>query len=79
MRPSRASKSWYRKACRHLVIGGDVDGGRMFNQFPPSLVEGNAQDAGQGRLIPAHPWESYQLPLAALATRPESSRRDEVR
>ena len=50
--------------CRHLLIGGDVNGGRVFNQFPASLLEGNGQDAGQGRLIPSHPWESFQIPLA---------------
>jgi len=48
----------------HLVLGGSINGGRVFNDFPSSLVEGNEQDAGRGRLIPKYPWESMMVPIA---------------
>jgi uncharacterized protein (DUF1501 family) len=47
-----------------MILGGDVRGGKIFNQYPTSLVEGNDQDAGRGRLIPKYPWESMMVPIA---------------
>mmetsp|Transcript_87322 Transcript_87322/g.137858 ORF Transcript_87322/g.137858 Transcript_87322/m.137858 type:complete len:522 (+) Transcript_87322:2-1567(+) len=51
-------------AGNHFVIGGKLDGGKIFNEFPTSFAEGNDQDAGRGRLIPKFPWESVMVPIA---------------
>merc|ERR1712176_768485 len=51
-------------AGNHIVLGGNVKGGHVFNDFPSSLLEGNDQDAGRGRLIPKYPWESMMVPIA---------------
>lgn len=51
-------------AGNHFVLGGSVNGGRVFNDFPTSLLEGNDQDAGRGRLIPKYPWDNVMVPLA---------------
>merc|ERR1712196_289577 len=51
-------------AGQHLILGGGIRGGKIFNQYPTSLVEGNDQDAGRGRLIPKYPWESMMVPIA---------------
>lgn len=41
-----------------------MNGGHVFNEFPASLLEGNPQDAGRGRLIPKYPWETMMVPIA---------------
>jgi uncharacterized protein (DUF1501 family) len=51
-------------AGQHIMLGGSIKGGKVFNEFPTSLVEGNDQDAGRGRLIPKFPWESMMVPIA---------------
>merc|ERR1719316_1708656 len=51
-------------AGNHIVLGGSVNGGKVLNDFPASLVAGNEQDAGRGRLIPKYPWESMLVPIA---------------
>merc|ERR1712072_1020170 len=51
-------------AGNHFVLGGSVNGGHIFNDFPKSFLEGNEQDVGRGRLIPKYPWESMMLPMA---------------
>merc|ERR1719387_138330 len=51
-------------AGNHFVLGGDVDGGRVLNDFPSSLLKDNEQDAGRARLIPKYPWESMMVPIA---------------
>merc|ERR1711904_576036 len=51
-------------AGNHFVLGGSVNGGHVFNDFPASLLDGNDQDAGRGRLIPKYPWESMMVPIA---------------
>jgi len=51
-------------AGNHFIIGGGVKGGRVFNNFPTSLVLGNKNDLGRGRLIPEYPWESVMVPIA---------------
>lgn len=51
-------------AGNYFLIGGDLQGGRVFNSFPASLLEGNEQDADHGRLIPMYPWESIEVPVA---------------
>merc|ERR1711959_525824 len=51
-------------AGNHFVLGGSVNGGHVFNDYPASLLKGNDQDAGRGRIIPKYPWESMMLPIA---------------
>lgn len=51
-------------AGQHLIVGGGLRGGRIFNMYPGSLLGGSAQDVGRGRLIPQYPWESMMLPIA---------------
>jgi cullin-associated NEDD8-dissociated protein 1 len=51
-------------AGNYFVLGGGVNGGHVLNDFPTSLLEGNQQDAGRGRLIPKYPWESMMVPIA---------------
>lgn len=51
-------------AGNYIVLGGAVKGGRIFNDFPKSLAEGNEQDVGRGRMIPKYPWENMMVPVA---------------
>merc|ERR1712113_720534 len=51
-------------AGNHFVLGGSVKGGRVFNDFPVSLLEGNDQDIGKGRMVPKYPWENVIVPVA---------------
>lgn len=51
-------------AGNHFLIGGALKGGKIFNQFPESLLLGARMDLGRGRLIPDYPWESFLVPLA---------------
>jgi uncharacterized protein (DUF1501 family) len=51
-------------AGNHFVIGGSINGGRVYNDFPDSLLLGSEQDLGRGRLIPKYPWESMIVPIA---------------
>ncbi|CAK0855038.1 unnamed protein product [Prorocentrum cordatum] len=61
-------------AGNHLVLGGSVNGGRIFNRFPESLLDGNSQDAGRGRMIPQYPWENVMVPIAQWMCGQSSSR-----
>eukprot|EP00929_Paragymnodinium_shiwhaense_P044335 TRINITY_DN22747_c0_g1_i3.p1 TRINITY_DN22747_c0_g1~~TRINITY_DN22747_c0_g1_i3.p1 ORF type:complete len:1100 (-),score=265.71 TRINITY_DN22747_c0_g1_i3:453-3530(-) len=47
-----------------FVVGGDIQGGRVYNEFPESLMPGNPQDVGRGRFIPKYPWENMVSPVA---------------
>jgi len=51
-------------AGNYVVLGGAIKGGQVYNRFPSSLVEGNNQDAGRGRMIPEYPWENVLMPIA---------------
>merc|ERR1712014_141471 len=51
-------------AGNHLIMGGGLKGGRVFNKFPASLAVGNDHDLGRGVLIPDYPWESMMVPIA---------------
>jgi len=51
-------------AGNHFVIGGKVNGGHVYNDFPSSLLDGHDQDLGRGRLIPKYPWENMVVPIA---------------
>jgi len=51
-------------AGNHFVLGGSINGGRVFNDFPKSLLPDNDQDIGRGRMIPKYPWENMMVPIA---------------
>nr|WP_321361718.1 DUF1501 domain-containing protein [uncultured Hyphomonas sp.] len=46
----------------HLVVGGAVQGQRIYGDVPPSEF-GHGQDAGNGRLIPTISVEQYAAPM----------------
>jgi len=48
----------------HIVLGGSVNGGKVFNEFLETYAPGSPFDAGRGRVIPACPWESMMVPIA---------------
>jgi uncharacterized protein (DUF1800 family)/uncharacterized protein (DUF1501 family) len=47
-----------------FLLGGSVNGGRVYNDFLESYLEGSEQDIGHGRLVPRYPWESMMVPVA---------------
>jgi len=51
-------------AGNHMVLGGQVNGGQVHNEFPRELKKGGVQDIGRGRLVPKYPWESMMQPIA---------------
>lgn len=59
-------------AANHILVGGGLNGGKVF-KFPPSLAHGNSQDdKGRGRLIPMYPWENIMAPIATWMGVPPS-------
>lgn len=48
----------------HVVVGGGINGGRIFNEFLGSYLPESEYDAGRGRIIPKYPWESVMVPVA---------------
>eukprot|EP00928_Gymnodinium_smaydae_P027006 TRINITY_DN2102_c0_g1_i1.p1 TRINITY_DN2102_c0_g1~~TRINITY_DN2102_c0_g1_i1.p1 ORF type:complete len:1927 (+),score=287.17 TRINITY_DN2102_c0_g1_i1:97-5877(+) len=51
-------------AGNYFILGGALQGGKVYNEFPKSLDLGSEQDAGNGRLIPKYPWEAVMAPVA---------------
>jgi len=51
-------------AGNHFVIGGKINGGKVYNDYPSSLLANNEQDIGRLRLIPKYPWENIMVPIA---------------
>ena len=48
----------------HFVVGGAVDGGKVYGDYPTSLLPGNDLDLGRGRLIPTMSVDEYNAELA---------------
>merc|ERR1712054_735767 len=48
---------------QHFVISGSLNGGKVFNDYPESLSEGD-YILSRSRLIPKYPWESMLVPVA---------------
>jgi len=49
----------------HMIIGGSVQGGQIFNRFLPSFdVASNDYLTNRGRVIPEYPWENMMMPVA---------------
>jgi uncharacterized protein (DUF1501 family) len=50
----------------HLVMGGAVNGGRIFGTFPPPVLgASNPWDVGQGRLLPSTSIDQFGATLAS--------------
>lgn len=48
-----------------FVLGGGINGGKVFNDYLDSFTEGNGlYEFARGRLIPKYPWESIWVPMA---------------
>ena len=48
----------------HMVMGGGVNGGQLFGNYPDSLAPGNSLDLGRGRLVPTTSVDEYAAELA---------------
>ncbi len=48
----------------HYIMGGAVNGGAVFGDYPTSLAAGNPLDVGRGRLIPTTAVDEYAAELA---------------
>jgi uncharacterized protein (DUF1501 family) len=49
----------------HLVVGGSVQGGKLYGTFPPmSYYPANPYDVGQGRLLPTSSIDQYGATIA---------------
>mmetsp|Transcript_34397 Transcript_34397/g.94802 ORF Transcript_34397/g.94802 Transcript_34397/m.94802 type:complete len:1606 (+) Transcript_34397:291-5108(+) len=48
----------------HFLIGGGVDGGRIFGEFPSDLTDDSPINVGRGRFIPQLGWEGVWHGLA---------------
>jgi uncharacterized protein (DUF1501 family) len=55
----------------HFVIGGDVNGGKIYGDFP-ELATGSNLDLGRGRLLPTTPVDKYCAELASWYGVPSS-------
>lgn len=47
-----------------MIVGGGVDGGRMYGTYPGSLAPGNDLDLGRGRLLPTTSVDELAAELA---------------
>ncbi len=48
----------------HYIMGGAVNGGTIYGNYPDSLAAGNPLDVGRGRLIPTTAVDQYAAELA---------------
>lgn len=48
----------------HLVVGGAVEGGRIYGRMPSLLAQNNPDDAGWGQIIPTLSVDQYAATLA---------------
>tara|TARA_R110002050_G_scaffold201864_3_gene337034 strand:+ start:69 stop:1694 length:1626 start_codon:yes stop_codon:yes gene_type:complete len=42
----------------YVMLGGDVNGGKVFGQYPTDLTDESPTSVGRGRMIPTTAWES---------------------
>jgi uncharacterized protein (DUF1501 family)/uncharacterized protein (DUF1800 family) len=42
----------------YMILGGDVNGGKIFGRFPDNLTDDGPLGLGRGRLIPTTPWDA---------------------
>jgi len=49
----------------HIVIGGGINGGQVFNDFLETYASGSDYVTdGRARVIPKYPWESMMVPIS---------------
>ena len=48
----------------HFVMGGGVNGGQIYGEYPESLIAGNPLDLGRGRLLPTTSVDEYAAEMA---------------
>ena len=48
----------------HFVLGGGVQGGQIFGQYPTALMDDSDLNIGRGRILPTTSWEALWQPLA---------------
>ncbi len=47
-----------------FILGGSVNGGRIFGEYPEDLSSNSPLNIGRGRLLPTKPWESVWSPVS---------------
>ncbi|KAL7561156.1 hypothetical protein ACA910_011978 [Epithemia clementina (nom. ined.)] len=50
-------------AGHYFALGGALDGGKVFGDYPTDLTDDGPLNVGRGRLIPTLSWESIYTPL----------------
>ncbi len=68
---SNGSGSDHAWGGNHFVIGGGVNGGRIFGQFP-TLATGSNSDLGRGRVLPTTSVDAYGSEMASWFGVPSS-------
>lgn len=61
----------------HMVLGGSVLGGRVYGEYPMSLLSNNL-DTGRGRLIPTTSVDEYAAELAMWFGMPNDAQMEEI-
>lgn len=56
----------------HFVLGGGLNGGRLYGDYPENIGLGNDRDTGRGRLIPTTSVDQYFAELALWLGTPKS-------
>ena len=47
----------------NVILGGALNGSKVFGKYPPTLTIGEGQDIGHGRLVPTTGWEGMWSPI----------------
>jgi cullin-associated NEDD8-dissociated protein 1 len=47
----------------NIILGGGVNGSRVFGEYPSTLAPGEGQDIGHGRMLPTLAWEGVWSPI----------------
>jgi cullin-associated NEDD8-dissociated protein 1 len=47
----------------NVILGGALNGSKIFGEYPPTLTLGEGRDIGHGRLVPTMGWEGMWSPI----------------